>query len=289
MAIRFKHIGIISKFSDLTIGETIETLAKFLLARNLNILLDESAAKTLGETDLPTAPLAQLGEQCDLVIVVGGDGTMLNAARSLSDYDIPLLGVNLGRLGFLADVSPNGMLERLDEVLSGQYCEEERFLLESKVERDGSIVQQDSAFNDVVIHKWNSVRMIEFETFVDGRLINNQRSDGLIVSTPTGSTAYALSGGGPILHPSLNAIILVPICPHTLSNRPIVIDGDSTIELIVKESDIPHVRVTLDGQANHELQPGDTIKITKKEKPVKLLHPSDHDHYQILRAKLRWG
>ncbi len=289
MAIKFKHIGIISKFSDLTIGETVDSLAKFLLARNIEVLLDESAANTLAETDLPTGDFKQIGEQCELVIVVGGDGTMLNAARGLSDYDIPLVGVNLGRLGFLTDVSPNDMFERLDEILSGQYYEEKRFLLQSSVMRDEQPVQQDSAFNDIVIHKWNSVRMIEFATYVDGKLINNQRSDGLIISTPTGSTAYALSGGGPIVHPSLNAIILAPICPHTLSNRPLVIDGDSCIEIMVKENDIPHVRVTLDGQANHELQVGDTIKITKKDKPIRLLHPSDHDHYQILRAKLRWG
>ncbi len=289
MAIQFKHIGIISKFSDLTIGETIESLARFLLARNIDVLLEESAAKTLTTTELESANIHQLGERCDLAIVVGGDGTLLHAARTLSDYDIPLVGINLGRLGFLADISPNDMLQRLDEILSGQYHEEKRFLLKAAVIRDGKTILEDNAFNDVVIHKWNSVRVIEFETYVNGHLVHNQRSDGLIVSTPTGSTAYALSGGGPILHPSLNAIVLVPICPHTLSNRPIVLEGDSCIELLVKESDKPHVRVTLDGQTNHEIHDGDIVRIVKKEKPVRLIHPTDHDHYQILRAKLRWG
>ncbi|MFC1749499.1 NAD(+) kinase [Pseudomonadota bacterium] len=289
MTIKFKHVGIISKFSDVTIGETIESLAKFLVARNIDVLLDESAAKTLAETELETVNIHQLGERCDLAIVVGGDGTLLHTARTLSDYDIPLVGINLGRLGFLTDISPNDMLQRLDEILSGQYNEEKRFLLNSSVIRDGETILSDNAFNDVVVHKWNSVRMIEFETYVNGLLVHNQRSDGLIVSTPTGSTAYALSGGGPIVHPSLNAIILVPICPHTLSNRPIVLDAESQIKLVVKDSDKPHVRITLDGQTNHEIQDGDTIEIVKNSKPVRLIHPTDHDHYQILRAKLRWG
>lgn len=289
MTIKFKHVGIISKFSDVTIGETIETLAKFLVARNIDVVLDESAAKTLTQTELEITDIHQLGERCDLAIVVGGDGTLLHTARTLADYDIPLVGINLGRLGFLADISPNDMLQRLDEILSGQYFEEKRFLLNSSVVRNGETILKGNAFNDVVIHKWNSVRMIEFETYVNGLLVHNQRSDGLIVSTPTGSTAYALSGGGPIIHPSLNAILLVPICPHTLSNRPIVLDAESQIKLVVKDSDKPHVRITLDGQTNHEIHDGDTIEITKHHKPVRLIHPSDHDHYQILRAKLRWG
>ena len=203
MTSEFKTIGIISKFSDLSIGGTITTLINFLLERNLEVILDESAAKTLPPSELDTVNLEQLGQRCDLAIVVGGDGTILHSARALADHDIPLVGINLGRLGFLADISPDEMMDKLDEILAGQFHSEERFLLVSQVIRDGEVINEGYAFNDVVIHKWNSVRMIEFETFVNGQLVNAQRSDGMIVSTPTGCTAYALSGGGPILHPSI--------------------------------------------------------------------------------------
>jgi len=289
MTSEFRRVGIVSKFIDTTIGATIETLANFLTARKHKVVLDESAAKTLPGTQFETTTIEQLGKCCDLVIVVGGDGTLLHTARSIAAHNIPLVGINLGRLGFLTDISPDDMLQRLEEILNGHYHEEKRFLLQAMVVRNGAVVQENNAFNDVVIHKWNSIRMIEFETHVDGLLVNSQRSDGLIVSTPTGSTAYALSGGGPILHPALNAIVLVPICPHTLSNRPIVIDGDSAIELRVKHSDLAHVRITMDGQTNFGLEEGDIVRIVKRDPPVRLFHPKGHDHFQILRAKLRWG
>jgi NAD+ kinase len=289
MKSEFKTIGIISKFSDLSIGDSVTTLIDFLLARGLEVVLEESAAKTLTSTKLETVDLAQLGQRCDLAIVVGGDGTILHSARALADDNIPLVGVNLGRLGFLADILPDEMIDKLGEILIGNYFEEQRFLLTSYVERDGERIMEGYAFNDVVLHKWASVRMIEFETRVDDQLVNCQRSDGIIVSTPTGSTGYALSGGGPILQPDMNAITLVPICPHTLSNRPLVIDGDSQVELIVKAGSQPHVRITLDGQDNFEVSDDDRIVICKKDKPVRLIHPPGHDHFQLLRAKLGWG
>jgi len=285
----FKTIGIISKFSDVTIGGTVATLVNFLLDRDLDVILDTSAAKTLPPSDLETLETEDLGKRCDLVIVVGGDGTILHSARTLADSNIPLVGINLGRLGFLADISPDDMIEKLSEILDGTYFEEERFLLDCKVMRDGKAIKESYAFNDVVIHKWNSVRMIEFETFVDGQLVNAQRSDGMIISTPTGSTAYALSSGGPILCPDMNAMILVPICPHTMSNRPLVINADSTVELIVKPGSQPHVRVTMDGQDNFEVNDDDRIVIVKKPQPVRLIHPAGHDHFQLLRAKMGWG
>ncbi len=289
MTSEFKTIGIISKYSDLSIGDTITTLINFLLQRDVEVILDESAAKTQPASELKIVNLQKLGERCDLAIVVGGDGTILHSARALVDYDIPLVGINLGRLGFLADISPDEMMEKLCEILTGTYYEEKRFLLLSYIERNGQRINEGYAFNDVVIHKWNSVRMIEFETFIDGQLVNGQRSDGMIVSTPTGSTAYALSGGGPILHPSMNAIILVPICPHTLSNRPLVIDGDCEVELLVKPGSQPHVHITLDGQENFAINDDDRVIIRKKDKPIRLFHPAGHDHYQLLRAKMGWG
>lgn len=285
----FQTIGIISKFSDVTIGGTIATLVNFLLERGHRVILDESAAKTLPPSDLETVSTRKLGDDCGLVIVVGGDGTILHSARALADTNIPLIGINLGRLGFLADISPADMMEKLNEILDGSYFEEERFLLHSKVMRNGEIIDESYAFNDVVIHKWNSVRMIEFETFVNGQLVNGQRSDGMIISTPTGSTAYALSGGGPILCPDMNAMILVPICPHTMSNRPLVINADSTVELVVKPGSQPHVRITMDGHDNLEIHDDDRILISKKPEPVRLIHPAGHDHFQLLRAKMGWG
>lgn len=289
MKAEFKTIGIISKFSDLSVGASVTTLINFLLERGCNVVLDESAAKTLPPSELDTVDLARLGRRCDLAVVVGGDGTILHSARALADADIPLVGVNLGRLGFLADILPDEMIDKLGEILDGHYFEERRFLLTTHVERAGACVIEGYAFNDAVLHKWNSVRMIEFETRVDGQLVNCQRSDGIIVSTPTGSTAYALSGGGPILHPSMNAIALVPICPHTLSNRPLVIDGGSVVELIVNTGSQPHVRITLDGQDNFEVNDDDRIVIRRKDAPIRLIHPAGHDHFQLLRAKLNWG
>ena len=287
---QFKTIGIIGKFSDPTLGNTIETLGKFLLSRGAKVLLEQGASETLTYMpDLETADLDILGSECDLAIIVGGDGTLLHAARELSDHDIPLVGVNLGRLGFLVDISPNNMLCQIAEILEGRFHEEQRFLLKSAVIRDNKIVHEGDALNDVVLHKWNTVRMVEFETYVDGLLVNSQRSDGLIISTPTGSTAYALSTGGPIMYPSLNAVVLVPVCPHTLSNRPLVICGDSFIELVVKEGQENQVHVTLDGQLNFCIQKHDRLQVRKKETPIRLLHPAGHDHFQILRAKLHWG
>lgn len=289
MKATFNTIGIISKFSDVTIGGTVATLVNFLLERDLKVILDSSAAKTLPPCDLETVDTHQLGDMCDLAIVVGGDGTILHSARSLAESDIPLVGINLGRLGFLADISPADMMDKLSEILDGSYFEEERFLLHSKVMRGGDVINEGYAFNDVVIHKWNSVRMIEFETFVDGQLVNSQRSDGMIISTPTGSTAYALSSGGPLLCPDMNAMILVPICPHTMSNRPLVINADSVVELVVKPGNQPHVRITMDGQDNLEIHDEDRIVVSKKPRPVRLIHPAGHDHFQLLRAKMGWG
>ncbi len=286
----FNTIGIIGKFSDPTLGMTIEALGNFLLKQGARVLLEKGGSETLTHSpNLETADIATLGKECDLVIIVGGDGTLLHAARELSDHDIPLVGINLGRLGFLVDISPTKMTDELSKILDGDFYEDQRFLLKSAIIRDNKIIHEGDALNDVVLHKWNTVRMIEFETYVDGQLVNSQRSDGLIISTPTGSTAYALSTGGPIMHPSLNAIVMVPVCPHTLSNRPLVICGDSFIELLVKNGLENQVHITLDGQLNFGLQQDDRIQIRKKDKPIRLLHPEKHDHFQILRAKLHWG
>jgi len=230
-----------------------------------------------------------LGETCDLVIVVGGDGCLLGAARDLARYKVPLLGVNRGRLGFLTDILPSEVEDRISEVLDGEYTTDYRFLLEAQVKRDGQLIGESSALNDVVFHSGNSVKMLEFELFVDGDFVYRQRSDGLIVSTPTGSTAYALSGGGPIMHPRLDAIVLVPMFPHKLSSRPIVIDGNSEIKIFVPPTNEFRPLLNCDGQGGVVVDPGDWIYIRKRAHPLKLLHPRNHSFYEAYRSKLGWS
>lgn len=289
MAAEFQRIGVIGKYADSSVGNTLHALADYLKTRNREVLLDSATAEVWTDHNLPVASREEIGEQCDLVIVVGGDGTFLNAARTLAKSRIALLGLNLGHLGFLTDVSPDQMQQTLDDILDGSYEEELRFLLHCSIIRDGEHIAESDAFNDVVIHKWDVARMIEVETFVNGQFLNTVRSDGLIVSTPTGSTAYALSGGGPIVTPDLDAILLVPICPHTLSNRPIVLNADATVEILVGGHNQAHAQVTCDGQINLGLVSGDRVRIQRKEERVRLLHPKNHDHFHLLRAKLGWG
>jgi NAD+ kinase len=289
MATTFKRIGIIGKYADSSVSATLRALTDYLTSRDITILLDDATAEVWPEHGLEIANREQLGRHCDLAIVVGGDGTFLNAARSLAHHDIALLGLNLGRLGFLTDISPGEMQCKLDEIFAGQYTEEDRFLLQCRVLRDGELISQSDAFNDVVVHKWDVARMIEVDTYVNGTFVNTLRSDGLIVSTPTGSTAYALSGGGPILQPCLNAMILVPICPHTLSNRPIVIDANTVVEIVIKGQGQVHAQISCDGQINLGVMAGDRVQIRKKEHSVRMIHPVEHDHFHILREKLNWG
>ena len=284
----FKTIGLIGRYGDPTVSTLLHDLSTYLKNRRLSVLLDESTASLIPDHNLEVADRHTIGETCDLVIVLGGDGTLLNAVRSLAHYDVPLLGINRGRLGFLADIQPTEMEKYLTEILEGNYVRHERFMLHTTIEREGEEISESNAFNDVVVHKWDVARMIELKIFIDQHYVNTMRSDGLIVSTPTGSTAYALSGGGPIINPNLNAIVLVPICPHTMSNRPIVIDGDSKIRIKVKNASQSQAQITCDGQINLGLVSGDYVVI-KKEKPVTLLHPANHDYYEILRAKLHWG
>lgn len=289
MTKQFKQIGLIAKYGDPGVADTLGMIAHDLDQRGVKVLLDESAASYFTAPPHPVLERAQLTRCCDLAVVVGGDGTLLHAARSLAEAEVPVLGVNLGRLGFLVDVSPDETHERLDEILAGQYEEERRSLLHARVLRGDQCVSESDALNDVVVHKWDIARMIELETAIDGRFLNRQRADGLIVSTPTGSTAYALSGGGPILHPTLQALVLVPICPHTLSNRPIVIDDRSMIDISVHGDDTTKAQITCDGQINFGLVSGDHVVIRRKDHDLHLIHPPGHDHFDIMRRKLRWA
>ena len=285
----FHTIGLIGKFGDPHVAETLNQIAAYLRQRQLRVLLDESSARLIPDNGLEVASRAAIGEQCDLAIIMGGDGTMLNAARSLVNYEVPILGVNLGRLGFLADVSPSEIPHSLDQVLAGQFREARRSLLHAQVLHGGHVASETDALNDVVIHKREVARMIEVDTFLDGRFLNAYRADGLIISTPTGSTAYALAGGGPIIHPGLEAVVLVPICPHTLTHRPIVVKADSVIEVVLNAANTTQTQITCDGQVSLAIEPGDRIVIRKKDRKVRLIHPLNHDYFELLRAKLRWG
>lgn len=286
----FKRIGLIGKYGDPGVIGTVLELGSILQDRGCEVILDDQTAKSMAEHPLTVASQAEIATQCDLAITVGGDGTLLNAARNMVDSNVPLLGVNLGRLGFLVDVSPDEITRRMHEILDGKFEEEHRIMLTTTIQRhEGGANSVGDALNDVVIHKWEVARMIETETYINGKFVNTMRSDGLIVSTPTGSTAYALSAGGPILEPDMHAMIIVPICPHTMSYRPIVIDGESEIEIYVRENPHSHAQVTCDGQINLGVVSGDKISIRRKDKFVRLIHPCKHDHYHILREKLHWG
>lgn len=282
-----KTIGLIVKNSEQMVVDTFRRLNDYLCSKDYSVLLDESVGSVLDDADLVSRE--KLGQQSQLVIVIGGDGTLLSAARSLADFKTPILGINLGRLGFLVDVSPHDMLDVIEQVLSGNYKDERRFLLQAKVMRGNDELKSSYAFNDIVVHIRNVARMIDFSTYIDGVFVNEQRADGLVISTPTGSTAYALSSGGPLIHPSLKAMVLVPICPHTLSNRPIVISANSKVEIVINKNNRSTPQVSWDGQFNFDLQPGDRILIERKSNDVHLIHPEFYDYFQILRAKLRWS
>lgn len=286
---QFKTIGIIGKHQDPRIAETISEVHDFLQKKNHDIIIDSNSAALLTSHTIQSAEIEQLGVHCDLVIAIGGDGTFLAATRAIADYNIPLIGINLGRLGFLVDISPEQIHLKLNTILDGDYLEEKRYLLHAKIIRDGQIFHQETAVNEVVIHRWITPSMIEIITHIDGVYLNSQRSDGLIISTPTGSTAYSLSAGGPILHPSLNALVLVPLSPHTLSNRPIVIDDSSEIEITFCQTNQINALVTCDHLEIPQVLISDKILIKKLPTPIKILHPKDHDFFHILRKKLNWS
>ncbi|MDD5404496.1 MAG: NAD kinase [Sulfuricella sp.] len=287
MKIPFQTVALIGKYNSAELNEPLLRLARFLAQRKLEVLLSQQTAERIGSVPYAAVSMAEIGARADLAVVMGGDGTMLNIAREVIEYNVPLVGVNQGRLGFLTDVSIDGMLETMEEILAGEYAAEERFLLDAVVRRQGQPVYQAYAFNDVVVSKGTSGRLIELEVFIDGQFVYSQRSDGLVVATPTGSTAYALSAGGPILHPTLEAMVLVPICPHTLSNRPIAVNSHSVLEVLLLHA--VDASVHFDGQSHFDLQLNDWVVVRRSERNIRLLHPLGHSYYDTLRQKLHWG
>lgn len=286
---KFNTIGIIIKPQAESAKHTLHSLFEFLNNKKCNIILDEQIPDIINDGSYKKASREEIGKQCDLVIVVGGDGTILNAVRSLADAHVPLVGINVGRLGFLADISPDELENSLEEILNGSYREEQRLLLEMQVLRDNKVIFEGDAFNDVVVHIRDVARMIEFETRINNEFVNHQRADGIVVSTPTGSTAYALSAGGPILHATLDVITLVPISPHTLSSRPLVVNADSQIDILICNTKEGIAQATCDGHLSTDVHVGDHIKVKRKAKKITLLHPKQHNYFEILRAKLHWS
>ncbi|MFC0117190.1 NAD(+) kinase [Pseudoalteromonas xiamenensis] len=290
MTSHFKTIGLIGKPNHDGAAMTLHRLYTFLQALGFEVLVEERVGQQIDYIDNNCLRgLVELGEQADLAIVVGGDGNMLGAARVLSRFDVAVIGVNRGNLGFLTDLNPDGFEASLEQVLRGEYIEESRFLLEVEVYRHAELKSANAAVNEAVLHADKVAHMIEFEAFIDDDFVFSQRSDGLIVCTPTGSTAYSLSGGGPILTPELNAMAMVPMFPHTLSSRPLVVDADKSIRLKLSLENSASLQVSCDSHVVLALLPGDEVVVRKADRKLRLIHPKSYSYYNVLRQKLNWG
>lgn len=285
--LQVRRIALIGKYQSQSLGAPLTEIGAFATQRGLDVLVERNTAESNGVNGLRHASLEEIAKQADLAVVIGGDGTLLNVARGLVRSQIALVGINQGRVGFLTDIALASMLAALADILDGKYIEEQRMLLQSRVERDGAVVEEACAFNDVVVSKGSTGRIIEFDVVIDAQPVYSQRSDGIVVATPTGSTAYALSAGGPIVHPMVPAIVLVPICPHTVNNRPIAINSSATVEICVRHA--ADARVHYDGQRHLDLRENDKVVISQAAAGVRLLHPLDYSYYAMLREKLRWG
>lgn len=285
---QFRRVGVIGKRRQPNI-ELLRDVCEAVSELGCEVVLEASPALK-GKWPVPLVTREEIGRSCELVVVVGGDGTLLDAGRSLAKIGLPLLGVNQGRLGFMVDIPPATMRETLSNIIHGQYEIEDRLLLSAHVRHsNGELGPKQLAINDVVIRNQATIRMIDFETWLDDEFISKHRADGVIVSSPTGSSAYALSGGGPLLHPSLAAIAIVPICPHTLSDRPVVVSGERSIRVVVHGVERIQAMVTFDGQTSELLKSGDTVEVRRADFPLRMIHPTGYSYFGILRDKLRWG
>lgn len=288
MATAFNTIGIFGRVKNNGVVETLRALVGYLQQIKKTVLIDAETAEILGDKTLRIVPSEELSQYCDLLIVVGGDGSLLHATHAIIKNEIPVIGINRGRLGFLTDILPTD-LNKISAILNGEYISEKRFLLSAKVEHKEKVLGECTALNEVALIPASVPHMSEFEIYIDDVFVCSQDSDGVIVATPTGSTAYALSGGGPILHPQLDAIVMVPMFPHTLSLRPIVIEGNHKITIYITPNNTTIPRVSCDSQTLINTPPGSTITIQKKSQHLHLIHPVDYDYYATLRSKLYWG
>ena len=286
MATKFKKVAILGRHEDPRVAEPITVLAKYLGQSGVEVLAAEEMSLGIEARRLPEEDLAVTA---DLIIAIGGDGAMLYAGQLARRGDIPLLGINRGRLGFLADVTPEEMLDSVGLVLAGDFTTDKRLVLEARLERPNTEDTTALALNDVVLQRRETGRMLDFVTRMDGRYVNTHAGDGLVIATPTGSTAYSLSCGGPIIEPQLDAIVLVPICPHTLSDRPVVIPAAHNVEISLREREDTNAEITVDGHFLGELLPADRLTISSDATRISLIHPPGYDYYEILRSKLHWG
>jgi NAD+ kinase len=283
----FKKVGLIARHSKPEIVVSLRALADHLAGSGISVFIDKESATAEEAGPHPLLERNDLGKVIDLAIVLGGDGTMLSIARLLAPYRVPLVGINQGRLGFMTDIPLHEMSSAVDAILAGEFVPEERILLSASVVREDAEVAQALAFNDVVFSRGAVGSMVEFEIFIDNQFVYSQRSDGLIVSTPTGSTAYALASGGPILHPTLQAIALVPICPQSMSNRPIAVNDSCEVEFMLTRG--LDARVHFDGQSHFDLMEMDRVLIRRYRNTLRILHPVGYNYYDMLRHKLHWG
>lgn len=297
---KYRKIGLIGTHKNPKVAQTVLVLIQLLKSWDIEILIEQETfeelknLKDLSEdsifSDLPIFNLDELPKHCDCGIVIGGDGNLIRVARSFSLLDIPIIGINRGQLGYLTDINPDmDLAVQLKPILKGVSLIEHRFLIQAEVYRAGKKINSGSALNDIVLFPGEIAQMIEFELKINNTFVYSQRSDGLIISTPTGSTAYNLSAGGPILQPDMQALILVPMFPHTLTSRPIVVDASSEIKIYITDDNKTAPRLSYDGQVHVNLQVGDEIKICKQVQTLQLLHAQDYDYYSVLRAKLHWG
>jgi len=287
MAPAFKMAAVVGKSDAASLPDVLDELVDLLRSRGLSIVMDESTAGASRAKPDATIALEELPGRADLAVVLGGDGSLISCARLMADKGVPLVGINLGRLGFLTDIPADGMKAAVGAILDGDFITEPRTMLSGAVRREGKVVCSALAFNDVVVSRGAMGAMIELSVTVDGEFMFSLRADGLIVATPTGSTAYALSSGGPILHPALQALALVPISPHTLSNRPVAIRGTSKVEITLERG--ADARANFDVQVHCQLEPGDVVSVSAAAKPATLLHPKGYSYFSMLRQKLRWN
>jgi NAD+ kinase len=289
MALPAQACALIGRFSDARVAESALTLLPHLKKRGVRALLPDSDSLDAPAGLVERIPEDEIANRADLVIAIGGDGTLLYAARLVAHRGVPLIGINRGRLGFLTDVLPQDMLASVDAALDGRCERDERSLLEARLITSNGRTTQSLALNDVVLQKWETGRMLDFETWIDGVYVNTHGGDGLVVASSTGSTAYALSCGGPIVAPHLDALVLAPISPHTLSDRPIVVSGRSVITIKLIDRPETRAQVTCDGVSLGELLPGDRVEVHPTARKITLLHPNRFEYYRLLRSKLHWG
>jgi NAD+ kinase len=289
MAFPVRTCALVGRFADPQVAEPLSVLVPHLQSRRIEVLVSEETPLPSDARNIVRVPTSELAPRADLVIAIGGDGTLLYAAGLVARHNVPLLGINRGRLGFLTDVMPDHLVDEVDAALQGKLIPDQRPLLSARLESPTGVIAEALALNDVVLQRLATGRMVDYETHVDGRYVNTHAGDGVVVASATGSTAYALSCGGPIVEPHLEVFVVAPICPHTLSDRPIVVSARSFIEIRLLDRHDTRAQLVCDGAVLGEITPLDRLQVIQAAERITLLHPVGHDYYRLLRSKLHWG